>query len=247
MKDLNLILFWIAVLSLFLQWHYCWRPFMLNNFRARIFKLRDEFFDFASQGGISFNEDVYIEMRKRCNCILRFAHRLNLTNLLLFFFLIKFDEKFSKEKEYRSIFNSQIENIANSETKRCVKEFREKINYQVGKYFVLSTPIVFILFLALVVWKAALGLALSFIRFVKNKVVSRDDRKSNFLKEQLAQREKSDHRNKKFLELLKQSTQESFHDEIIWVNKNVGQQMDLEDFLEKEEKEFFGNGTHAAA
>ena len=53
-----------------------WGDYRLDAFRQRMFVLRDEWFDFADGGGISFDHPAYGLLRSTMNGFIRFAHRM---------------------------------------------------------------------------------------------------------------------------------------------------------------------------
>ncbi len=63
----------LAVLVLFL-----WREHRLDVFRQRIFEMRDDLFDFAAKGQMSFDDPAYGALRGLLNSYIRFAHRVTL-------------------------------------------------------------------------------------------------------------------------------------------------------------------------
>lgn len=64
----------LALLALFL-----FREYRVDRFRQRIFEVRDELFDYAAEGKISFDDPAYGALRGLLNSYIRFAHRLSLT------------------------------------------------------------------------------------------------------------------------------------------------------------------------
>ncbi|MBI1790616.1 MAG: hypothetical protein HYR60_24055 [Acidobacteria bacterium] len=63
-----------AILTLFL-----WREYRIERFRQRIFQIRDELFDFAAEGNLSFDNPAYGALRASMNSMIRFAHRMSLS------------------------------------------------------------------------------------------------------------------------------------------------------------------------
>lgn len=71
-----LILLWLFVFFL-------WKDYCLDNFRERIFTLRDEFFLVGARGEIGFDEPAYQMLRERLNVALRYAHEFTLSRLFV--------------------------------------------------------------------------------------------------------------------------------------------------------------------
>jgi hypothetical protein len=72
--------------SLLLLWgllFFCWREYRLDALREKLFSLRNGLFLFAAQGHIAFNDPSYRMLRDLMNGMIRFAHKLNASQLLL--------------------------------------------------------------------------------------------------------------------------------------------------------------------
>lgn len=61
-----------------------WRDYRLDALREDVFKLRDELFQFAASGAVGFETDAYKILRARMNAILRYAHLLTMTRLMVY-------------------------------------------------------------------------------------------------------------------------------------------------------------------
>jgi len=59
--------------------------FMTDAFRQSIFELRDRLFDEAAEGAIPFDHPAYLMLRSTMNGFIRFAHRLQLLELVVLF------------------------------------------------------------------------------------------------------------------------------------------------------------------
>lgn len=63
-----------------------WQSLLIDITRQRLFESRDELFMYAAKGHISFNSDIYIEVRNYLNTSIRICHRLGLRSLLAVYF-----------------------------------------------------------------------------------------------------------------------------------------------------------------
>jgi hypothetical protein len=59
------------------------RGYLLDQLRQALFAIRDDLFDFATDGGIAFDHPAYRELRDDLNSIIRFAHKISVFRLLL--------------------------------------------------------------------------------------------------------------------------------------------------------------------
>lgn len=67
--------------------------------RQELFTLRDELFDYAADGHISFDDEAYLTTRTMINGVIRFTHSVSLTNWLMMLLC-----NYSNEKNYASKF-----------------------------------------------------------------------------------------------------------------------------------------------
>jgi len=74
---LGLTLLWIV-------FYLGWRPYRLDNVREKLFQLRSELFLLAADGEVSFSDPAYYGLRNRLNAVIRFAHTMTLTRVILY-------------------------------------------------------------------------------------------------------------------------------------------------------------------
>ena len=60
------------------------RDYRVNRFRHEMFALRDQLFDEAAGGQLSFDSPVYGLLRSTINGFIRFGHRIGLTQFIVF-------------------------------------------------------------------------------------------------------------------------------------------------------------------
>jgi hypothetical protein len=80
MADLELAL---SLLVLWVLAFGCWRPYRADQLRQELFGLRDQLFDYAAGGGVSFDHPAYTRLRTTLNGMIRFAHRVTFLRLCL--------------------------------------------------------------------------------------------------------------------------------------------------------------------
>jgi hypothetical protein len=75
----------IAAVALLLVWilvmHF-YREYRVDVFRQRMFVVRDELFDYAADGNLSFDHPAYTLVRTTMNGFIRFADRMTVSALL---------------------------------------------------------------------------------------------------------------------------------------------------------------------
>jgi hypothetical protein len=55
----------------------------VDSFRQRMFAVRDELFDYAADGHISFEHPAYVLLRRQMNGFIRYAHHLTVFRMLM--------------------------------------------------------------------------------------------------------------------------------------------------------------------
>jgi hypothetical protein len=73
----------IALFALWFLYFFGWREHRLDSFRRRLFEVRDGLFDYASSGAIGFDDPAYTTLRSIANGMIRFAHQITFTRVLV--------------------------------------------------------------------------------------------------------------------------------------------------------------------
>lgn len=77
----------VLVVFLIIGCVYFRADYGIDKFRQEMFAVRDDLFDYAARGEISFNHPAYIQLRNLANGLIRFAHRMTLWRILAMFAL----------------------------------------------------------------------------------------------------------------------------------------------------------------
>ncbi len=72
----GLLLLWAAAM-------FFWRAIRLDYYRDELFAIRHELFILGATGQVSFGEPAYLQLRVLVNNLIRFAHKLSVTRLVL--------------------------------------------------------------------------------------------------------------------------------------------------------------------
>ena len=99
------------------------RSYLVDSFRQNMFALRDEWFDYAREGGISFDHPVYRGLRNILNGYIRFGHRVNLGSVLVFALTLK-----SPDRRWMA------DNVPEREWERTVSLLDPEVQQTVGIY-----------------------------------------------------------------------------------------------------------------
>lgn len=115
----------IALLMVILFWLY--PDYRIDVFRQKMFRLRDELFDEAVQGKISFDDPAYGMLRNAMNGHIRFAHQSNVWQVLLFAWLVRNDKKF--DHPFDREFDKNTANCSTEQREIYLKYYIKMIIY----------------------------------------------------------------------------------------------------------------------
>lgn len=154
----------------------CWREYKNDAFRQRLFALRDDLFDYAHSGKISFDDPAYRTLRNLTNVFIRFAHRLTFTRVIV---LVTAHRSTENPME---IWTKDIERLP-SDVQAKLKQTHDEIVKAVGAHVVLWSPIALVLTALLI----AVGLLVKLFKVRVRLVDTRDKLSSVLEKEALEQ------------------------------------------------------------
>jgi hypothetical protein len=96
-----LILCFLTILSVFFFLIHFYKKYCVDAYRQDLFQVRDDLFNFAAEGGISFDHPAYAMARAYLNGTIRFTERLSLVQLIIFSILFE---------KHSSLFEQDISN-----------------------------------------------------------------------------------------------------------------------------------------
>lgn len=128
----------ISLLFLSILFFWLYRDYRVDKFRQEMFKLRDNLFDEAERNGIQFDSAAYGMIRSTINGFIRFAHRINLPQAMLFILI------FNKENgNLGKLFSERLEENKkelNDTQKELIETYYLKMNFLMVEHLVLSSP-----------------------------------------------------------------------------------------------------------
>ena len=129
----------LSVSLLWIVW-FRWREYRIDALRQRFFSLRDDLFDLASSGEVSFDSVTYTYLRRKINGMIRFAHRISFARLVtsLIVFNIAGKLKFSEDRHEE--WSASVQSL-NTSTKRKIAEINQRVSILVVQHMVLGSPI----------------------------------------------------------------------------------------------------------
>jgi hypothetical protein len=132
--------FTTALILLFIQILVLWPSFRLDAFRQSLFALRDELFDYAADGHISFDDPAYGLLRKSMNGFIRYAHNLTFFRLLVTIWGWRIAEP-ANTFDWAESWNLALERVKDQHAKEKLVEFHEKTMLLVMARIFTGSPV----------------------------------------------------------------------------------------------------------
>lgn len=130
---------WMAGIWVLYFWLY--RTYRLDKFRHNLFVLRDELFDLALDGQVSFESRAYRLLRQIINGMIQYGHRYNFLGLSLWFFFVRCTPKESAAKRgFQRNWESACEEISTEGASQLVA-LRRRVHVEIVKQIFFTSPI----------------------------------------------------------------------------------------------------------
>ncbi|MCY4627719.1 MAG: hypothetical protein OXE58_09160 [Acidobacteria bacterium] len=111
----------------------------VDNFRQDMFALRDELFDLASSGALSFDHPAYGMLRSTMNGFVRWADRLQLLQLVVLFVFWSHRNLVS-ERRFEIQWKEALATLPESE-QDALGAYRERMHLLLIRYLIFSSPV----------------------------------------------------------------------------------------------------------
>jgi len=112
----------------------------LDDFRQRMFAVRDELFDFAADGNISFNHPAYTLLREQMNGFIRYGHDLTVFRLLMTALMAKITGRVAEKSWFRE-WKTAVDSIADRAVREKLEFFHDEGMTLVVKRLVIGSPV----------------------------------------------------------------------------------------------------------
>ena len=148
----QIIVFFLSLGGFWLLYHWLYKDYAVDKIRQEMFSLRDDLFVEAAKGLIDFNHPAYTTLRRMMNGGIRFAHRINLLDILLLALQIRISSPHLKDSTYS--FEARMDNVSAelpSETKKRLKYYRNQIDRMLMLHIVRTSPFFILFFIALAI------------------------------------------------------------------------------------------------
>lgn len=145
MTDLGAVLNTIFGLTMIWIVVYCgWRPYRIDNIREKLFELRNELFLIAADENVAFDSQAYCILRNRLNALIRYAHTITLSRLILF----GIAASVHPNKQYRKQQQEWAEAVERLEpaSKQKVMDIHYRMHTEILSQVFSGSPILWIMF-----------------------------------------------------------------------------------------------------
>ena len=134
--------------------------YRVDSFRQKMFSVRDEMFDFAADGNISFDDPAYILLRTQMNGLIRYGHQLTVFRTLMTK-AINLASGEAPNMSWNEAWESSLTTTRNENVRAKMREFHERSMMIAVKHLIVGSPFlwlaIFLAMVALVAHGAALG------------------------------------------------------------------------------------------
>jgi len=111
----------------------------LDEFRQSMFIVRDELFDFAASGSISFNHPAYMLLRQSMNGFIRYGHQLTLFRLVCN--MIRWKLHNEQVFSWATKWDAALKSVQQEEVRTALVNFQNRALLIAVKRIVVGSPI----------------------------------------------------------------------------------------------------------
>lgn len=177
------LMFILIAQAALLIWYFGFlrQQLFIDEYRQRLFILRDSLFDDALAGKVSFDDGAYKKVRSRINGLIRYSEDLNFLRIIVGAVLFRFspsrNEFKSMLKEYEEEFNEELASLG--EEKRLLLKAAEVRSMTLTIIYILKSsflmgPLISALILGLRFAGAASRMSTKLDGFVRKSQFSRN-------------------------------------------------------------------------
>ena len=123
-----------------------WPQMRLDQFRQKMFAVRDELFDYAATGKINLDHSAHRLLRQSMNGFIRYAHQLTFFRIVLVVLIWKVFGN-PPELEWTKKWDAALESIEDDQVRKDLVEFHWKASSLVVERIVLGSPLLILVVL----------------------------------------------------------------------------------------------------
>jgi hypothetical protein len=132
----------------------------LDCFRQNMFTVRDELFDYAASGNISFDDPAYVLLRRQMNGMIRYGHQLTVFRVLVTWLMRSVSGE-NRTFLWHDSWEEALRNLKSDEVREQLRNFHNRSATVAAKHLLSGSVIMWcaliVIALCLFVRGAALG------------------------------------------------------------------------------------------
>lgn len=130
--------FWLFMLWVLFFWLY--RDYRLDYFRQRLFALRDQLFDLASEGKVGFDSDAYRLTRSMLNGTIRFGHKLGFIDILCVAIAARNADVMSRPNSFSGRLEAAYSDL-DEDTRRELESIRRQMHVLMAEQTIFTSSV----------------------------------------------------------------------------------------------------------
>lgn len=138
----------VSLLGLIWLWLWLFPDYFVDRFRQQLFALRDQLFDCAADGVVPFDHKAYGLLRSTMNGLIRFGHKLDIMQVVIFSLTSRSGREFSED------WQQALESL-DPDARAKHDEVLRKVHLIVLRHLVMSSPLLWIAVFPLLSGKVA--------------------------------------------------------------------------------------------
>lgn len=131
-------------------WCVAWRSSQVDSLRQKLFALRDDLFDYAMRNPdqLRFSDPAYCNLRSTINTMIRFAHMVNASRLILP--LLRRHSPETRLTHYER-WRTAVDRLGADEAKKQLNAFERRMGILLSKHMISTSPAAVPIFLLLAI------------------------------------------------------------------------------------------------
>jgi len=117
---------------------WLWPGVRVDSFRQNLFALRDDLFDYAASGQISFQHPAYRLLRQSMNGFIRYAHRIGVFQIVMTVLIRRVTHPAKQKYDWTRKWEQALESVKDREVRTRLEEFHSRVGLMVAERVVLG-------------------------------------------------------------------------------------------------------------
>jgi hypothetical protein len=123
----------------------------LDCLRQKLFALRDQMFDYALAGNISFEDPAYVQLRNLMNGLIRYGHYMTITRSI-FSLLSRWAGDTMSKHDWNDSWAKSVQRLHSEEVKKRMNRFHDDAMKITIKHIVSGSPVLLVVIIVAVGW-----------------------------------------------------------------------------------------------